>query len=139
MGGGLDIEAAVHEVREAIRLNPGSAHGYRLLGRAFFLLPKPTLEHVRELSRGVARGADSSQVQFYRALLCERMGMKTEYVADLRQLGSAADTPPSLRRSVQERLEREDFRITQERVETLTSEKDFVAARASLAKSRVPE
>jgi tetratricopeptide (TPR) repeat protein len=135
-GGGRDIEESLAEIRQAIRLNPGSIEAYRLLGRALFLHPKPTKEHAVELSRGVAPGAEGGAVQFYRALLYERLEMNTEYGADLAQLVAAKATSSSVRRLAKERLESEGFRRTQEEVEKLAKEKNYAEARAVVAKAR---
>lgn len=138
-GGGPDIETSLAEIRQAIRLNPGSGEAYRLLGRALFLHPKPTQEQVAELSRGVAPGAEGGVVQFYRANLYERLGRRTEYVEDLTQLATAKGTAASVRRLAQERLEAEGFRTTQEAVEKLAKEKNYAEARAVVTKARRPD
>lgn len=138
-GGGRDLDESINEIRQAIRLNPGSAQAYRLLGRAFFLHPNPTPDHVTELSRGVMRGTDGGQVQFYRALLHERLAMKAEYAADLRAILAAPDVPTGLRRMVGERLERETFRAVQAEVESLAEAKKYAEAHAAVTKARTPE
>ncbi len=138
-GGGPDIETSLAEIRQAIRLNPGSGDAYRLLGRALFLHPRPAKEHAAELSRGIAPGADGGVVQFYRASLYERLGLRAEYVEDLTQLTAAKTTSASVRRLAQERLEAEAFRGTQEEVEKLAKGKHYADARAVVTKARRTE
>lgn len=90
--GGRNAALALEEIRAALRLFRGNPDAYRLLGRAFFILPKVTDADIAELSAGVGSGEDGEAVRFYRALLYSRLGKKGEYRADLEQILADPDS-----------------------------------------------
>ena len=102
--GGASTELALVEIRKALALNPGSAEGYRLLGRGLYILPKIAEKDIEELSFGVRNGADGCRVRFYRALLYLRMEKKSECVEDLKVIIADSDASHHTRRSAQDRL-----------------------------------
>lgn len=104
-GGGQNIEVALTEIHQAIRLNPGNGDAYRLMGRALFVHPKPTREQLAGLTPGLASGPGSDVVLLYRGLVEERLEMWSEAAADYRRLVEAKATGPSTRRNAAERLD----------------------------------
>jgi hypothetical protein len=135
-GGGRDLEESIAEIRQSIRLNPGSAEAYQQLGRAFFLSPQLTDENIVELSRGIVPGADGGQMQLYRAMLYNRLNRSDEYLADLRQLATIPATAPHTKKYAQERLEGAEFKVVQSQVEKLVKEKSYATAHEMIVKAR---
>lgn len=69
------------------------------------LFEPPSAEQAAELGRGITPGPGGDTVLYYRALLYERMGKRSEMLADLSQLAFSKTASLSLRRMAQERLE----------------------------------
>jgi tetratricopeptide (TPR) repeat protein len=110
-GGGPSTETAVSEIEKALALNPGNMRAYRVLGRAFYILPKFTEERLAELTPALVKGADGCSARFYRALLYERLEMLDPCMSDLRLI---IDDPDALQwtiRAAQERLARVKARM----------------------------
>ncbi len=103
-GGGPSTEVAIGEIKKALELNPSSMEAYRLLGRAFYILPQLTEERLAELTPALVSGADGCGVRFYRALLYERLGKLDLCASDLRIILEDRDISQWTRCSVQDRL-----------------------------------
>lgn len=83
--GGEAAATAVEELRAAIALDPGSTDAWRMLGRAFFVLPQVTDDHLAELARGLQPGAAGLDIRLYHALVAKRLGHFDLAMADLQQ------------------------------------------------------
>jgi len=105
-GGGPSTQTAIDEIEHALVLNPGNMWAYRLLGRAFYILPKLTEERLAELTPGLVNGADGCSARFYRALLYERLEMLGPCMNDLLLIINDPDALRWTKNSAQERLAR---------------------------------
>jgi tetratricopeptide (TPR) repeat protein len=130
--GGPQSELAADEIRQAIKLNPGSSEAYRLLGRAFWVLPKVGEAEVAELSRGPLLGERGSAVRYYRSLLYSRLDRTTEADADLRAIIADPQTDPRNRQLARQRLSSEQLRRHTAEVDRLVREQKFAEARQVL-------
>ncbi|HWA87382.1 MAG TPA: hypothetical protein VG710_14235 [Opitutus sp.] len=104
--GGLPANTAADELRQAIKLNPGSTLAYRELGRAFFVMPKVTEANAAELTSGLVPGAEGEIVRFYRALVYARLGHADECRADLQAVVNDPVTDEHIRQAAAARLGR---------------------------------
>ena len=127
--GGKPALSAVEELRQAIRLSPGNAEAYRLLGRAFFVQPKVTDADVAELSSGIVGNGSGSAIRYYRALLYSRLGRTEESHADLRAVVADPQVPDQLRGTAKMMLVSEVLKADARRIEELLKEKNYSAAR----------
>jgi tetratricopeptide (TPR) repeat protein len=128
--GGPQSELAAGEIRQAIKLNPGSSEAYRLLGRAFWVLPKVGDAELAELSRGPVLGERGSAVRYYRSLLYSRLGRNAEADTDLRAIIADPQTDPRNRQIAQQRLGSEQLRRHTAEVDGLVRQQKFAEARA---------
>jgi len=103
-GGGPSTETAIGEIKKALELNPSNMQAYRLLGRAFYILPQFTEERLAELTPALTTGADGCGVRFYRALLYERLEKLDQSLGDLRLIIKDPDVSQWTKHSAQNRL-----------------------------------
>lgn len=127
--GGAAATTAVNELRQAIRLNPGSAEAYQALGRAFFVSPKVTGGEVEELSRGVFVGEQGQFVRFYRAALYNRLGQLDDALKDYRSLLEDPDVSSQNREIARRQIAATLFDRDAKRIDALLKAKDHPAAR----------
>lgn len=137
--GGPRAEEALREIRRAVELNPQSPEAYRVLGRVLFVAPDVSAQDVEQLERGVSRGPTGQAVRYYRALLHERLGNRTEYVRDLRDVYSDPFVLPSVRKNVAERLVKAEFEPLRQEVEPLVQARRFDEARQRIAEAKVAD
>lgn len=130
--GGPAAAIAINELRQAIRLNPGDADAYRLLGRAFFVSPDLTPTHIAELSQGVFLGEEGQLVRIYRAALYNRLDQLEEAQNDLRLVIADPDVSPRNRQIAQERLASYRFERDVKGVQAHVKAHDYAAAREIL-------
>jgi tetratricopeptide (TPR) repeat protein len=95
-GGGKSTLLALDEIHRALRLNPGDAGAWRLLGRAYFVAEQANEEGVAELSQAVNDDANGLQVRCYRGMLYSRLGKLAEANADLEYVIGHPHTAPVL-------------------------------------------
>ena len=126
--GGLLADKAIADVRRAIELSPANMEAYRILGRAFFLRPEVTDEHIAELTRGVDAGDPGGVVRYYRALLFERLRRTADAIADLRVLVNDPQTVASVRTQATQRVAQHEFNQAIEHVQRLVAERKFAEA-----------
>jgi hypothetical protein len=131
--GGQPATTAVEELRQAVKLNPASAEAYRLLGRAFFVLPQISEADVAELSKGSFSGDAGQPVRLYRALLYSRLGRRDDYLAELRQIAHDPEISTRIRESVADQLTTELLNADIAKVETFATAKNYAAAREVIA------
>lgn len=105
-GGGQSTETAIGEIKKALELNPGNLQAYRLLGRAFYILPKLMEDQLAELTPALVAGADGCGVRYYRALLYERLGKLDPCMNELRLIIDDPDASQWNKRAAQDRLTR---------------------------------
>jgi len=105
-GGGPSTEVAIGEIRKALEINPGSMQAYRLLGRAFYILPKFTEDRLADLAPALVKGAEGCDVRYYRALLYRRLGKIEECMNDLRLIIDDPDASQRNKRSANDHLTR---------------------------------
>jgi tetratricopeptide (TPR) repeat protein len=110
-GGGPSTETAISEIKKALELNPSNMQAYRLLGRAFYILPKFTEEQLAELTPALVNGADGCSVRYYRALLYERLEKLDQCIGDLRLIVDDPDALQWNKRAAQDRLTRFDKKL----------------------------
>lgn len=103
-GGGPSVEIAIGEIKTALELNRGNMQAYRLLGRAFYILPKFTEERLADLVPGLLAGANGCSVRYYRALLYERLEKLELSASDLRLILDDPDVLQWTKHAAQERL-----------------------------------
>jgi hypothetical protein len=127
--GGAAAELAVEELRQAIRLNKGDAEAYRLLGRALYVLPKITSDHIAELSKGVFLGEEGQIIRIYRSALHTRLNQTDEAMEDLRHVIADVDVSPQNRENAVQRLAGLHFDRDLKIVEGHAREKNYAAAR----------
>jgi tetratricopeptide (TPR) repeat protein len=126
--GGPEAVTAVAELRQAIRLNPGSLESYRMLGRAFYVLPALTEAHIAELSPGATTGADGELVRFYRAMLYSRLHRRDDCARDFRAILADPETSDQLRRGALSQFVQEIVALDARKVEKLVATHDYAAA-----------
>jgi tetratricopeptide (TPR) repeat protein len=132
-GGGIFADKALSDVRQAIQLSPGNIQAYRLMGRALFLRPEVSFEHVDELSVGIGPADDDGQVRFYRSFLFERLKRFEEAKTDLELLVTSPRTGPAIRQQSEQRLHQMAFNKTVDRVNELARQRKFGEAREWIA------
>jgi tetratricopeptide (TPR) repeat protein len=103
-GGGASTDIAIKEIKQALELAPGNIEAYRLLGRAFYILPKLTEDRLTDLNPAMVSGADGCVVRFYRALLYQRLGKLPQCVNDLQTIINDPDALQRTKQGAQERL-----------------------------------
>lgn len=103
-GGGPSTEIAIGEIKKALELNPSNMQAYRILGRAFYILPQFTEERLAELTPALVPGAEGCSVRYYRALLFERLKKLDQSLSDLRVVINDPDVSQWTKRSAQNRL-----------------------------------
>ena len=130
--GGALAEQAAAEIRRALGLSPGNPEAYQLLGRALYLSPNIAAADVEDLRRGIARSESGARVQYYRALLYQRLGRTAEYVADLRAVADNPLAPSLLRDAARKAAGIPDFDQLVATVEALTQKQQFEAALAAV-------
>lgn len=130
--GGEPAMTAINELRQAIRLNPGSAEAYQALGRAFYVAPRLAPENVAELSQGVFLGEQGAVVQIYRAALYYRLDQLDDALDELRQALKNPDLGPSNRDAAQRRIAAYLFNRDAKRIDALVRAKDYAGAREIL-------
>jgi hypothetical protein len=119
-------------LRQAIRLNPGSAEAYAALGRALYVAPQIIPDGIAELSRGVFLGEHGAIVQIYRAALYQRMDQLDDALNDLRQVLTNPDLSAPNREFARNRIARYLFDRDAKRLESLVREKNYTGAREIL-------
>lgn len=129
--GGQPAEKAAEEIRQAIKLNPGSSEAYQLLGRAFWMMPKIGEAELAELSRGPLTGERGQAVRFYRSLACSRLGREAEADADLRAIIADPQASHRSRQMAQQRLVAEQIRRRTTQVTALLNEQKYAEARTA--------
>jgi hypothetical protein len=130
--GGEPAMTAINELRQAIRLNPGSAEAYTALGRAMYVAPQITPDGIAELSRGVFLGEQGAIVQLYRAALYYRMNQLDDALNDLRQVLANPDLGAPNREFARNRIAGYLFDRDAKRLDALVREKNYAAAREIL-------
>lgn len=78
---------------------------YRILGRAFYILPQFTEERLAELAPALVAGAEGCGVRYYRALLFERLEMLDGSMSDLRLILNDPDVSQWTKCLAQNRLD----------------------------------
>lgn len=102
--GGAQAVLAVTELRQAIKLNPGSAEAWTQLGRAFYVQKEIAPAEIAELSIGLVPGRDGLRVRYYRAMLYARLHRSDDAIADLDLIAAAPDADDHLRQLAGERV-----------------------------------
>jgi hypothetical protein len=127
-GGGIFADKAIADLRRALQLNPGNMEAYRMLGRAFFLRPEVSAEHVEELSAGVGPGDESGHVRYYRSLLLGRLKRNADFQNDLEALLQSPQTATWIRAEVEQRVNQAAFNVALERAQNLVASAKFAEA-----------
>jgi tetratricopeptide (TPR) repeat protein len=105
-GGGPSTETAISEIKKALELNPSNMQAYRLLGRAYYILPSFTEERLADLTPALVDGADGCSVRYYRALLYERLEKLEQCIGDLHLIIDDPHASQWNKRAAQDRLAR---------------------------------
>jgi len=103
-GGGPSTEIAIGEIEKALELNRSNMDAYRLLGRAFYILPQLTEERLAELTPALVTGAEGCNVRLYRALLYERLEKLKLCASDLQLILDDPDVSQRTKYSARDRL-----------------------------------
>ena len=138
-GGSTVADKAIVEIRRALELRPADPEAYRLLGRAFFLRPEITEEHLHELEAGVGSADVGGQIRFYRALLLNRLKRTADFEAALLSLCGDTHADVEVRGQAGEFLHNLAFDRTRIQVESLVNEKRFGEARQLIADQKATD
>ncbi len=131
--GGIFADESIAEIRQFLKLSPGYPEAYVTLGRAFYLRPEITEEHIKEIAPGIEAGDDAGQVRFYRVLLFDRLKRYAEARADLQVLLEAPRTVPAIRQQAQQRVGEITFNETVGKVNELVAAGRFSEAQELIA------
>lgn len=134
--GGVFADESAAELRRLLAIHPGHEGAYAALGRALYLRPDLTDEHVKELAPGIAAGDATGRVRFQRALLLERLRRFADARADLLALKEAPLADPVLAAQMRPRLGDLAFRETVDQANELAEAGRFAEARKLIADRR---
>ena len=128
-GGRKGTEAALEEIHRAIELDPGDMRARQMLGRAYYVREKPTVEGVAELSQAVTEDKEGVMVRYYRAQLFHRLGRLPEAIADLDRVIANQQIDSGLRATAQWLKMDLQFKDDQPRVDQFVRETRYDEAR----------
>ncbi len=134
--GGIFADESLGEIRRLLEIHPGNPEAYVALGRALYLRPTISDEHIKELGVGVGPADDTGQARFYRVLLFERLQRYAEALDDLKVLLEAPRTAPSVRQQAQRRVGEIAFNETLEKVNEFVGAGRFPEAQVLITARR---
>jgi len=123
--GGVPADEALAEIRKAIELDKENGEAYRDLGRAFYAVARISPSAVAELSRGMEARKQGGWVQYYRALLLQRLGNKAEAAAELGNLADSSEAEAEVRRATKNQIESLRFEEVLSSAQGLVTEGNF--------------
>ncbi len=130
MDGPKDTVTALAQIHRAMELDPGNARARRLMGRAYFIAEKPSEEGLAELSEALTDDATGLQLRYYRGLLYNRIGRKTDALADFDQIVRNPTTPGFLLTQVKGSRMPLLFEADQKTLDQMLADQKFDQARA---------